>query len=122
MRGISPRSSRAVPGGGLLGATLGRRAADAPPWGGSPGAFRRRFQALLRGLWRPSLSSSKARTLDAGSLRSGSAARFMRFSEDGERARLWGRWRSAKTVHIYVQQVWLQRSTSRGSPPMCARE
>ena len=74
-------------------------------WPMSGQTFRQRFRSVLRavGLDKPFPSSSKI--LDPGSLRAGGATWALMMTEDAPLVQRRGRWLTARTMEIYIQEV-----------------
>ena len=73
------------------------------PW--SPQALRTRFKQLLEALGLPTVQGPLGRPLDLGSLRAGGATHLLMVTEDSELVRRRGRWISARTMEIYLQEA-----------------
>ena len=74
-------------------------------WPFSGQTLRTRFRQLLQALQLPTESSVGDRALDLGSLRAGGATHLLALTEDSELVRRRGRWISAKTMEIYLQEA-----------------
>ena len=74
-------------------------------WPMSGQTFRQRFRSVLRaiGLDKPFPSASKV--LDPGSLRAGGATWALMMTEDAPLVQRRGRWLTARTMEIYIQEV-----------------
>jgi len=73
-------------------------------WRSSPQLLRNRFKQLLAALLLPVNSKPDRRTLDLGSMRAGGATHLQMLLEDAELTRRRGRWLSARTMEIYLQE------------------
>ena len=73
-------------------------------WGASAQTLRNRFKSLLTSLGLAASSSKERRALDLGSLRPGGATFLLQLTEDSELVRRRGRWLSARTMEVYLQE------------------
>ena len=73
-------------------------------WSASPQVLRTRFKQLLLAMGLPTVHGPEGRPLDLGSLRAGGATHLLMVTEDSELVRRRGRWLSARTMEIYIQE------------------
>lgn len=73
-------------------------------WKASPQLLRSRFRQLLPVLLLPANSKPGCRALDLGSMCAGGATFLQMLLEDVELTRRRGRWLSARTMEIYLQE------------------
>jgi len=74
-------------------------------WPYSGQTLRLRLRCLLKAVGLPTVRVGDAKPLDLGSLRAGGATWALSMTEDAELIRRRGRWISAKTMEIYIQEL-----------------
>ena len=74
-------------------------------WPFSGQTMRLRLRCLLKAVGLPTVRDGDAKPLDLGSLRAGGATWALTMTEDAELVRRRGRWISAKTMEIYIQEL-----------------
>ena len=74
-------------------------------WPFSGQTLRLRLRCLLKAIGLPTVWINDAKPLDLGSLRAGGATWALTMTEDAELVRRRGRWISAKTMEIYIQEL-----------------
>ena len=74
-------------------------------WPYSGQTLRLRLRCLLKAIGLPTVRTNDSKPLDLGSLRAGGATWALSMTEDAELIRRRGRWISAKTMEIYIQEL-----------------
>ena len=74
-------------------------------WPMSGQTFRTRFRQVLQRIGVGSVLPGTSKVCDPGSLRAGGATWLLHSCEDAELVRRRGRWATAKTAEIYIQEV-----------------
>lgn len=74
-------------------------------WPMSGQTFRQRFRSVLRVLGLDKAFPSSSKILDPGSLRAGGATWALMMTEDAPLVQRRGRWLTARTMEIYIQEV-----------------
>ena len=82
-------------------------------WHLSASTLRKRFSAIIGALGLPTTKVGEQRPFDLGSLRPGGATHLLYLCEDAELVRRRGRWVSAKTCEIYLQEVLVATYVNR---------
>eukprot|EP00435_Cladocopium_sp_Y103_P043632 s2722_g12.t1 len=91
----------------FLSAMFASSPKEAKVWPFSAATLRKRFQKLLEALRLPSVRSGKVRPFDLGSMRPGGATWLLNQVENSEIVRRRGRWVTAKTMEIYLQESFV---------------